>query len=314
MSIENKEDNPSRDWFTFYTKENISSEKIEEIDNIVMNGMTFQIASFEDISPQIQLQTKSSLYEISKDTLGSALYSRVATEYERLNNILEGEDILFSGQISIDEQRKINLLSLRNGNDQEYEEILSSIQQMKNKYGEKFRAPSNIIITATDEKRFDANLANGRYSYPTDSILLFPQAFNGEHRVSGVSNLTGTLFHEFGHLYINGHSSLSNEWYELGGWKRDQDGVPYTNMGEACVNDYARTLPEEDFCESLVASNVNPRLLQHVSSEKYRFINNFFGDFIGDSEGVEKPILESSGEPIIDLPNKLKYIVAQRSL
>jgi len=102
--------------------------------------------------------------------------------------------------------------------------------------------------------------ANG-YGAGDKAIKLYPNAFKLiEHRVSGVSNLEGTVIHELSHSI---GSEFEKEWSERFGWKQRKNAeklpnglysTEYNNDLDKCVTEYAKINSKEDICESMVAA------------------------------------------------------------
>lgn len=133
---------------------------------------------------------------------------------------------------------------------------------------------------------------SGYGSTKTGLITIFPKGQElTSHRISEASNFQGTLIHELSHGFS---SELFQSWQEKFGWILTEDknkwakGIYYENtQPEKCVNEYARTSPQEDFCESMVAAVLAPHKLDVERLEFFK--ENVFGDTNGNSKvRVEK--------------------------
>lgn len=136
------------------------------------------------------------------------------------------------------------------------------------------------------------------------AIKIYPRAVSAEQfRIQGVSNLEGTLIHEFAHVFGN-DTEFSNKWRQKFLWKeraqpkRLSDGstlVFESEHPERCVTSYASLDPKEDICDSVVAALEKPELLD---PERLRFLKEtLLKDF--DIQGVGEPsIARHSGQEI----------------
>jgi len=111
------------------------------------------------------------------------------------------------------------------------------------------------------------------------SITIFNKALeNTGHRVKGASNFEGTIMHELSHQ-IN--PEIFRKWIQKF-WHQLDEARPLSdtpnsgswfdpNDSEKCITDYAKLLPNEDLCDSMVAAIKNPDAL---NPEKLKFIRN----------------------------------------
>lgn len=118
------------------------------------------------------------------------------------------------------------------------------------------------------------------------------------HRIPEVSNFKGTLIHDLAHGFS---PELFQSWQEKFGWVLTEDKDKWAksifyenNQQEKCINEYAKTSPQEDFCESVVAAIVAP---QRLNPEKLEF---FKENIFGNGEGNSKVKIEKREE--INLP------------
>lgn len=91
------------------------------------------------------------------------------------------------------------------------------------------------------------------------------------------------IIHEKMHMYYEYYFSdeLKEQWYEIGGWYRDEDdpdGWSTTKTTEF-VSAYAHQHnPDEDMAESAATYIINPNLLKNRSIEKYEFIRDYIAN------------------------------------
>ena len=146
-------------------------------------------------------------------------------------------------------------------------EKLSRISGVFNSFDAIVIRPKSEHNPQTDWQNF-----NGRAWIAQKCIWLYPEALqNIPHRISTVSNLEWTIIHEFWHGLINNNNKLRREWNNAVGWRQgnldSQRNRGYwtgehLEKPEWALNDYARSLPEEDFCDSFVAYNVGYKELE----------------------------------------------------
>lgn len=138
--------------------------------------------------------------------------------------------------------------------------------------------PKNIVILPnTDQVTLSNTPPNGQYVYLLDTFILYQRAFDEpNHRVPGVNNLKGTLAHETGHFHTYGYGSLTCQWIQTNNWKRGFNGRCYVTSPEQCLNDYVKSIPDEDLAESFVAYLFNPDLLNAIAPQKITLLDNYF--------------------------------------
>lgn len=136
-----------------------------------------------------------------------------------------------------------------------------------------------------------------------DGIQLFPNAFSGTHRAAKMSNFKGTVIHELTHHIAAIGGDLYNEWIDSFEWEaKDQASIDQRN--NRCITDYAKTRPDEDFCDSMVAKvGSNPVL----DSEKDKFLTErLFRQTVTNSEESLESI-QSADPQLPELPKTLYY-------
>jgi hypothetical protein len=145
---------------------------------------------------------------------------------------------------------------------------------------------SNIQYILIDNKQSrnpnDDSIKNG--SCGNNCIILHPQAMKDiSHRINGVSNLTGTIIHEFSHGYLQ--NLILTEWQKDFGWKELETNLKLPNgtftsneisNPENCITEYATYSPKEDFVESMVAAIETPNVLdpERLNFIKEKFLKN----------------------------------------
>lgn len=137
--------------------------------------------------------------------------------------------------------------------------------------GEVFKKIHSILIDDIQKTNPRTGQDMNGYAGRDKGIKLYPKVLEpAEHRVSGVSNLEGTVIHELSH---NIDIDIINKWRKEMGWKDREvpEELPggaysyeYTEEPEKCVTEYARVSAEEDFCDSMVAALRSPEMLDPV--------------------------------------------------
>jgi hypothetical protein len=162
---------------------------------------------------------------------------------------------------------------------------ISRIQDVLEKYqsiidGQSLEVVDYILID--DEQKTNPNDGkpqNGRAAKRDEAIILYPNAFEEDHRVPGVDNLAGTVAHELGHS-IEDQIKIKSDWMDKFGWSYAEpenieelpSGKPQGHTlknADQCVTNYAKMDPIEDLCESMVAALYNPDTLD---KDKLNFI------------------------------------------
>lgn len=154
-------------------------------------------------------------------------------------------------------------------------EVITKLAQINN--GQILR--DNRYILIDNNEKVDGKSGNPRNGVTLGSmkaIQLYPNALKPiEHRVKGVSNLEGTLIHEYGHVL---HSvDFQNKWLKENSWKMvseeemkmidDHTHLWVNEEPEKLPTDYARFNHKEDICESLVVALKNPSALDPTRLE-----------------------------------------------
>lgn len=109
---------------------------------------------------------------------------------------------------------------------------------------------------------------NGYNADSYDALLLYPRSLDPiDFRISGVSNLEGTVIHELTHNLVD---MIFNEWVNKFDWeyltkpRKLPGGMTSSHKikrPERLVTDYASTNPSEDICDSMVAALKRPEFL-----------------------------------------------------
>jgi len=106
-------------------------------------------------------------------------------------------------------------------------------------------------------------------------IEFMESAFQGD---IGQGYLQRLIIHEKAHFLWSKLFSeqLRNDWIQLAGWKRDENGDWYTTKTTEFVSAYAHLKnPNEDMAESIAYYVVNPDKLRSRSLPKYKFIRDY---------------------------------------
>ena len=158
---------------------------------------------------------------------------------------------------------------------QNIESTLRLFSSIRN--GEVFDKFKTILIDDLQPQNpFTGNPTNGLGDMGPKAITLYPNALKSiEYRIEGVSNFEGTIIHEFSHSL---GSDFRSEWRNKFGWKKRKEAYKlpsgaylgeYNETPERCVTDYAKINAAEDMCESVVAAQKNPKILD---PERLEFI------------------------------------------
>ncbi len=150
------------------------------------------------------------------------------------------------------------------------------------------------------------------------AIKLYPAALsNQSHRVPDVSNLEGTVIHEFSHSLP---TDFIKSWRKSFGWQFIMENpktlpggavtIEETTQPERCITEYATINAAEDICDSMVAALRNPAALDAEKFEKIKIelLPESAKDVLVE---VEKKSMNDQRLPQLSGPIKYKR-VAQR--
>jgi len=128
---------------------------------------------------------------------------------------------------------------------------------------------------------------NGESPGGFDGIVLYPPALSPRrHRTGEVSNLTGTLTHEFFHQYNRhvGVTDLSQKCNKIGDWnihykfpKMIAGRLAFSTQENLIETAYGKVAPTEEFCDAAVKAIYNRSAFHDV--KKRSFIDKHFLSF-----------------------------------
>lgn len=209
-------------------------------------------------------------------------------------------------QIEVEiEDRKIDIYNfgecLTDKHLEKLEKIIKEFSQIQD--GESLNEARYILIDnipKTNPRTGEDYYGHGAVS--DRAIKLYPRGLKfSPYRIEGVSSFEAVVIHELTH---NITEKIINDWIKKFGWKsegEDKEGfrIWKSKKPEKCINDYARLNPEDDICESMVATLRNPKLLDPERLKSLKDILSL--DEIGELK-TSKIDLQKRREKEIKLP------------
>lgn len=254
----------------------------------------FELASQKDILDNLGVAFKGN---INPDKLKQYLKSRIQKKQEAFKTLIEPFP-LKTDYIIKTGNNQVHAYSYTDTNPTDLEQIGDTLTLITNKTPKSIYMPRNIVLLPdVGEKTYTGIPANGSSSTELATMFLYPQAFEKhKHRIPGIPNLSGTVAHEWAHQFISsGYNRVLEDWLKLGKWREVEWGQYKTDTPEECLNNYARSAPHEDFCESTAAVLLNPNSLDAISPKKFALLQNFLELQIQTSDNKMSPLISSSG-------------------
>ncbi|MBP6888427.1 MAG: hypothetical protein KBC21_01870 [Candidatus Pacebacteria bacterium] len=297
--------------------EKLSIEQISPQE--VKPQVLFQEAKEDDPEYEMALPISVTQDE-SKEDIEKGILERLSREHWYLqeywrNKVIQEQIVLEVGEVVLE------IFNFQNEQLEDWQ--LEQIRRVVTDYSQLRNSPVfSLVKSIVIDNEQPINPHSGKelngWGGSDGAVKLYPAALKPiSHRVTGVSNLEGTLIHEFAHsLGVEFENMWRKEfgWEQMekpeqlmnGTWRLEQNIEP-----ERCITEYARINTAEDICESMVGALRNPGALDPA---RYRKIHEeLLPDKLGDVPNrITKKLQGTFQLPKIKEPFKYKRVLKRR--
>lgn len=182
--------------------------------------------------------------------------------------------------------------------------------------GDALKATQFIFIDPTVTENPNMARRQRGHSAPMNGVTLFGPALEDlEYEISGVRRLEAVLIHELAHKLA---AAIEPQWQLQFQWSAHPPKGWVCAEPHRCITEYAKILPIDDICESVVGLLRAPTTLD---PERKNFLDRSFSRSIPEvlSPVIEKILVLHEGITMPEIPQRIYYvedrpIVAQKRL